>query len=75
MIVIGKLESTKSGSLKMAEILAQSQTEDDEEEIEIPDHHDFFKNDAPIEVTNCQVKIQKLIALNNMDMTVYHYLY
>jgi anaerobic glycerol-3-phosphate dehydrogenase len=74
MIVIAKLEGTRTATLKMAEVLAQAATENDVDEIEIPDP-DLLKNEAPIEVVQCQVKIQKLIALNNLDMTVYHYLY
>jgi hypothetical protein len=74
MIVIAKLEGTRTATLNMAEVLAQAATENDIDEIEIPDA-DLLKNDTPIEVVQCQVKIQKLIALNNLDMTVYHYLY
>jgi len=74
MIVIAKLEGTRTGTLNMAEVLAQAATENDVDEIEIPDP-DLLKNETPIEVVQCQVKIQKLIALNNLDMTVYHYLY
>ena len=74
MIVIAKLEGTRTGTLNMAEVLAQAATENDEQEIEIPDP-DLLKNETLIEVVQCQVKIQKLIALNNLDMTVYHYLY
>ena len=74
MIVIAKLEGTRTGTLNMAELLAQAATENDVDEIEIPDP-DLLKNETPIEVVQCQVKIQKLIALNNLDMTVYHYLY
>ena len=74
MIVIAKLEGTRTGTLNMAELLAQAATENDVDEIEIPDP-DLLKNERPIEVVQCQVKIQKLIALNNLDMTVYHYLY
>lgn len=74
MIVIGKLEGTRVGAINMAEILAQASTDNDEEEIEIPDS-DLFKNEKPIEVTQCSIKVQKLIALNSFDMTVYHYLY
>ena len=74
MIVIGKLEGTNPDALNMAEILAQASTENDDEEIEIPGP-DLLKNETPIEVMKCSVKIQKLIALCNLDMTVYHYLY
>jgi hypothetical protein len=74
MIVIAKLEGIRSATLNMAEVLAQAATENDIDEIEIPDP-DLLKNETPIEVVQCQVKIQKLIALNNLDMTVYHYLY
>jgi hypothetical protein len=74
MIVIAKLDGTRTGNLNMAEVLAQAATENDEDEIEIPDP-DLLKNETPIEVVLCQVKIQKLIALSNLDMTVYHYLY
>ena len=74
MIVIAKLEGTRTGTLNMAEVLAQAATEYDDLEIEIPDPN-LLKNETPIEVVQCQVKIQKLIALNNLDMTVYHYLY
>jgi hypothetical protein len=74
MIVIAKLEGTRTGTLNMAELLAQAATENDVDEIEIPDP-DLLKNETPIEVVQCQVKIQKLMALNNLDMTVYHYLY
>ena len=52
MIVIAKLEGTRTGTLNMAEVLAQAATENDDEEIEIPDP-DLLKNETPIEVVQC----------------------
>ena len=71
MIVIGTLKETNPGEFNLIEALALASNEDDEEDIIITDDI----NDGRIKVEYCQVKIEKLIAIDpqNMNLTVYHY--